>query len=81
MAEVIKNRTIRPSSRLETSRNYKVDTKKISGNDILIVNINHETKTFSKTKSQALFDKYFKRQPNLIYILTKYQSGKYIYSL
>lgn len=48
MAEIIRNRTIRPSTRLEKSKNYKIDTKTVSHNDILIVNIDHETKPFSK---------------------------------
>lgn len=51
MAEIIRNRTIRPSTRLEKSKNYKIDTKKVSQGDILTVNINHETKPFSKTYS------------------------------
>ena len=49
MAEIIRNRTIRPSSRIEKSKNYKIDTKQVSHNDILIVNIDHESKDFSKT--------------------------------
>ena len=49
MAEIIRNRTIRPSTRLEKSKSYKIDTKKVSHNDILIVNIDHETKPFRKT--------------------------------
>ncbi|HHH54884.1 MAG TPA: hypothetical protein ENK91_14570, partial [Bacteroidetes bacterium] len=49
MAEIIRNRTIRPSSRLEKSKNYKIDTKKVSANDILIVNISHESNPFFRT--------------------------------
>lgn len=49
MGEIIRNRTIRPSSRLESSKNYKVDTKIVSRNDTLIVNIDHESKSFKKT--------------------------------
>ncbi len=49
MKEIIRNRTIQPSSRLETSKSYKVDTKLVSNKDILIVNISHESKSLIKT--------------------------------
>ena len=49
MAEIIRNRTTRPSSRLESSKSYKIDTKQVSRGDILIVNIDHESKSFRKT--------------------------------
>jgi hypoxanthine-DNA glycosylase len=49
MAEIIRNRTIRPSSRLEKSRSYKVDTKGVSQADVLLVNIDHETKPFRRS--------------------------------
>ena len=49
MAEIIRNRTIRPSTRLEKSKSYKIDTKTVSGGDILVVNIDHETKSFRKS--------------------------------
>jgi hypothetical protein len=49
MAEIIKNRIIRPSSRLKISKNYKIHTKKVSKNDTLIVNIKHESKPFHRT--------------------------------
>jgi len=49
MVEIIRNRTIRPSTRLETSKSYKIDTKAVSRGDILIVNIDHESKTFRRT--------------------------------
>src|SRR5688500_149643 len=49
MSELIRNRTIRPSSRLASSRSYKIDTKNVSRGDILIVNIDHETKSFKRT--------------------------------
>ncbi len=49
MTEIIRNRTIRPSSRLEKSKSYKIDTKKVSADDILIVNINHESDSFFRT--------------------------------
>ena len=48
MAEVTRNRTIRPSSRLESST-YKIDTKTVCANDVLVVNINHESKPFTKS--------------------------------
>jgi len=49
MTEIIRNRTIRPSSRLEKSKSYKIDTKQISRGDTLVVNIDHEAKPFHKT--------------------------------
>lgn len=49
MAEIIRNRTIRPSTRQETSVNYRVHLNGISSSDKLIVNIKHESKPFSKT--------------------------------
>ena len=48
MTEIVRNRTIRPSTRLESSP-YKIDTKRVSSNDILLVNISHETRPFKKT--------------------------------
>ena len=49
MTEIIRNRTIRPSSRLEKSKSYKIDTKKVLVDDILIVNIDHESDSFFRT--------------------------------
>jgi hypoxanthine-DNA glycosylase len=49
MTEIIRNRTIRPSTRLEKSKSYKIDTKSVSRGDILVVNIDHETKSFRKS--------------------------------
>ncbi|MGV8945509.1 MAG: DNA-deoxyinosine glycosylase [Lutibacter sp.] len=49
MAEITRNRTIRPSTRLEKSKSYKINTKTVSRDDILVVNINHETKPFRKS--------------------------------
>ncbi|MGV8134809.1 MAG: DNA-deoxyinosine glycosylase [Mangrovibacterium sp.] len=49
MTEIIRNRTIRPSTRLEKSKSYKIDTKTVSRGDILVVNIDHESKPFRKT--------------------------------
>ncbi len=48
MAEIIRNRTIRPSTRLDTSVNYRVHIGGIAVNDTLIVNIGHESKPFRK---------------------------------
>ncbi len=53
MTLIIRNRTIRPSSRKATSTSYKVDTSKVSAADKLEVNINHESKSFNK---KYLFD-------------------------
>lgn len=49
MAEIIRNRKIRPSTRLATSVNYRVDVAKVLQTDILVVNISHEKGTFKKT--------------------------------
>ncbi|OAQ39586.1 hypothetical protein A5893_08310 [Pedobacter psychrophilus] len=49
MAEIIRNRTIRPSTRQETSVNYRVHLDGISSFDTLIVNIKHESKPFAKS--------------------------------
>ena len=60
MAEIIKTRTIRPSSRLKSSVLYKIDTSKITNKDILIVKINHESLPFEeeyKFSGHKVFDK------------------------
>lgn len=49
MAEIIRHRTIRPSTRLATSSKYKINIEGISEEDILIVKIDHETKSFNQT--------------------------------
>lgn len=49
MPEIIRNRTIRPSTRKETSVNYRVHINGITSSDTLIVNISHESKPFRKT--------------------------------
>lgn len=50
MTEIIRNRTIRPSTRQEKSeKSYKVNTEVVSQGDTLVVNIDHETKPFNKT--------------------------------
>ena len=48
MATITRSRKIRPSSRLATSKSYKIDTKKVLSNDVLEVTITHESKPFSK---------------------------------
>ena len=49
MAEIIRNRTIRPSSRLASSKSYKIDTRNVGNGDTLIVNIYHESTNFHRT--------------------------------
>lgn len=49
MAEIIRNRTIRPSTRKSTSFNYRVDIAKVLHDDTLIVNITHEALPFKRT--------------------------------
>ena len=49
MPEKVRNRVIRPSTRLETSKSYKIDTKKVYSGDTLIVNISHENTDFFKS--------------------------------
>ena len=41
--EIIRTRTLRHSSRQESSR-YKIDTRKVSKDDVLIIEIYHENK-------------------------------------
>ncbi len=49
MPEIIRNRTIRPSTRKDSSVNYRVHINGITDGDTLVVNINHESNTFRKT--------------------------------
>ncbi len=49
MPEIIRNRTIRPSTRKNTSVNYRVNINGISSGDTLVVNIYHESQPFCKT--------------------------------
>lgn len=49
MSEIIRNRTIRPSTRLASSKSYKINTEKVSSGDTLVVNINHESNPFCKS--------------------------------
>jgi len=53
MANIIRNRTIRPSTSDEKSKSYKIDTERVREGDILIVNIDHEANTL---KRSFLFD-------------------------
>jgi len=49
MATILRSRVIRPSSRAESSKSYKVDTSKILSTDTLEVEITHESDpTFRK---------------------------------
>lgn len=49
MAEIVRNRKIRPSTRKKTSVNYRVDIAKVLKGDTLMVNITHETLPFKRT--------------------------------
>jgi len=49
MAEVYRYRTLRPSSRKEISVNYKIDTTKVTTEDTLRVEIDHEENDFFQT--------------------------------
>lgn len=49
MPEIIRNRTIRPSTRLASSVNYRIYLDGLSANDTLVVNINHESKPWRRT--------------------------------
>jgi len=49
MAEIIRRRTIRPSTRGKNSPNYRVDINKVGSGDILIVKVTHESRSYSKT--------------------------------
>jgi hypoxanthine-DNA glycosylase len=53
MATIIRNRTIHPSTRLEKSKSYKIDTENIGDGDVLRININHES---NPLKRSYLFD-------------------------
>jgi hypothetical protein len=48
MPEIIRRRTIRPSSRKKTSPNYRVHIKSITAGDTLLVAIRHESKSYHK---------------------------------
>jgi len=49
METILRKRTIRPSSRNEKSISYKIDTKAVTKGDTLVVEIDHESKSFNKT--------------------------------
>jgi len=48
MPDIIRRRTIRPSTRKDTSVNYRVDITGIAPSDTLVVEIGHESKPFQK---------------------------------
>lgn len=48
MPTITRHRTIRPSTRKETSVNYRVHIDGITASDTLLVNISHEKKPFRK---------------------------------
>jgi hypoxanthine-DNA glycosylase len=49
MATLERNRTIRTATRASESSPYKIDTKKVTIHDTLVVNIDHESKDFFET--------------------------------
>ena len=49
MTEILRNRTIRPSTRLASSKSYKVDTRKVLHDDTLTVHVNHESLPYDRT--------------------------------
>lgn len=49
MNTIYRKRTIRPSSRKDTSMNYRIQMTGITSNDTVIVEIDHESKPFRKT--------------------------------
>lgn len=51
MPQITRNRTIRPSTRKDTSVNYRVHTNGIGSGDTLVVNITHESLPFRKSYS------------------------------
>lgn len=48
MREIVRRRTIRPSTRKDGSVHYRVDIKGITAGDTLVMNIEHESKPFRK---------------------------------
>ncbi|GAA0894086.1 hypothetical protein GCM10009122_37660 [Fulvivirga kasyanovii] len=49
MTEIIKSRTIRPSTRQKVgSERYKIDTRNITAEDNLVVKITHESLVFNR---------------------------------
>jgi len=53
MATIFRNRTIHPSTRLDKSKSYKINTEIVGDRDVLRVNINHES---NPLKRSYLFD-------------------------
>lgn len=48
MSTIERNRTIRPSSRQSTSK-YRVNLDKVQDDDIIYINIGHESKAFKES--------------------------------
>jgi hypothetical protein len=49
MAVIIRTRKIRPSTRKSTSVNYRVEISKVGKDDILEVEVSHESNSFLRT--------------------------------
>lgn len=49
MAKKVLTRTIRPSSRKKSSKSYKVDVSRVASEDILAIEIDHETEDLFQT--------------------------------
>jgi len=75
MSIVYRKRTIRPSSRLETSVSYKINTEKVTANDTLIVTVDHESESFTKEYSFS-----GNKIANCSSIHFKYRNGEIIWS-
>jgi hypothetical protein len=48
MPEIVRKRTIRPSTHKDSSVNYRVDIKGVASSDTLVVEISHESRPFHK---------------------------------
>ncbi len=49
MAVIVRTRKIRPSTRKSTSVNYRVEISKVGKDDVLEVEISHESNSFLRT--------------------------------
>jgi hypothetical protein len=49
MSEIVRRRTIRPSTRKNTSVNYRVAINSVGASDLLVVEIRHESKSYQKS--------------------------------
>ena len=49
MPEIIRRRTIKPSTRKATSVNYRVAINDIDSSDTLVVEVTHESKPYKKS--------------------------------